>query len=91
MKIWNRTIFNSFERVKLKIPPALADLDGEKKVEIRSKSGYLFKVISEWMPKWKANGWKGMDGDEIRDLEQVKLLDAAMAGMEVRVVSAFCT
>ena len=59
----------------------------EKKVEIRTKSEFLVKVISEWLPMWKANEWKEMDGGKIQDLDEIKLFDEAMASAKVRVVS----
>ena len=32
------------------------------RVELVSDSVYVGKGLSEWMPKWKANGWRRRDG-----------------------------
>jgi ribonuclease HI len=34
-------------------------------VELVTDSVYVGKGISEWLPKWKANGWRRRDGDRL--------------------------
>ncbi len=31
-------------------------------VEVLSDSTYVLKGLSEWLPKWKANGWRRREG-----------------------------
>lgn len=34
-------------------------------VEVITDSVYVGKGFSEWLPKWKANGWRRRDGDRL--------------------------
>lgn len=36
------------------------------RVELVTDSSYVGKGISEWMPKWKANGWRRARGAELQ-------------------------
>ncbi len=40
----------------------LAALKRAAHVEVLTDSVYVGKGISEWLPKWKANGWRRKDG-----------------------------
>lgn len=40
----------------------LASLNRPCRVELVTDSQYVAKGIAEWMPKWKANGWKRREG-----------------------------
>ncbi|MEM6655496.1 MAG: ribonuclease HI [Planctomycetota bacterium] len=42
-------------------------------VELFTDSVYVGKGISEWMPKWKANGWKRKEGKKLVDVKNVDL------------------
>lgn len=56
-----------------------------KHVQVRyvSDSEYLVKGITEWLPGWKAHGWK-RKGGEIENLLLWQKLDQATQGLEVR-------
>jgi len=43
----------------------LAALKKPTHVELFTDSVYVGKGMSEWMPKWKANGWKRKDGKKL--------------------------
>ena len=56
-------------------------------VELFTDSVYVGKGISEWMPKWKANGWKRRDGKRLVDVKNVefwKRLDEQLARHRVK-------
>ncbi len=47
-------------------------------VELYTDSQYVGKGLTEWMPKWKANGWrrgKGRDAQPVKNVELWQLLD----------------
>ena len=52
-------------------------------VEIRSDSRLLVKSASEWMPGWKARGWR-RKGGELENLDLILELDAQLQRHRVR-------
>lgn len=60
----------------------LTALKHPSRVELMSDSVYVGKGLSEWMPKWKANGWrrgKGSDAQPVKNLELWQQLDRLVA------------
>jgi ribonuclease HI len=57
-------------------------------VELFTDSEYVRQGLSQWMPKWKANGWrrkKGRDGNtEIKNLELWQRLDELIVGHRIK-------
>lgn len=48
----------------------------------------MIKCVTEWMPKWKKNGWRLSTGGEVKNKEQLVELDKAMKeGVQVKWVS----
>ena len=39
------------------------------RVELVTDSSYVGKGISEWMPKWKANGWRRREGQSFKPVK----------------------
>jgi ribonuclease HI len=57
------------------------------RVEIISDSIYVGKGLSEWMPKWKLNGWKRREGGQLKPIKNEELwrqMDALLAQHQVR-------
>src|SRR5262245_23736497 len=51
-------------------------------VKLMTDSVYVGKGLSEWMPKWKANGWRRREGTQWKDVKNEDLwreLDALVA------------
>src|SRR6185295_3369629 len=51
-------------------------------VELLTDSVYVGKGLSEWMPKWKANGWRRREGKQYKPVKNEDLwreLDALAA------------
>ena len=42
-------------------------------VELVSDSIYVGKGISEWLPKWKANGWRRREGKRFKEIKNEDL------------------
>ncbi len=53
------------------------------RVEVVSDSQYLVKGMNEWLPGWKAKGWK-RKGGPIQNLELWQQLERVAAGQDVR-------
>ncbi len=56
-------------------------------VELVSDSTYVGKGLTEWMPKWKANGWRRRQGDRwapVKNEELWRCLDALVTRHRVR-------
>jgi ribonuclease HI len=61
-------------------------------VEVVTDSQYVAKGLIEWMPRWKARGWrksKGSGGGEVKNLELWQELDRLMAGHRVHCTHVF--
>ena len=51
----------------------LSALKRPSAVELFTDSVYVGKGMSEWMPKWKQNGWKRKEGKKLVDVKNVDL------------------
>lgn len=51
----------------------LASLKRPTHVELFTDSTYVGKGMSEWMPKWKANGWKRKEGTQLKPVKNEDL------------------
>ncbi len=57
-------------------------------VEVVSDSTYVLKGLSEWLPKWKANGWRRRERDrwaEVKNEDLWRRLDQLAAKHRVQV------
>jgi ribonuclease HI len=65
----------------------LEALKRRSRVMLFTDSVYVGKGISEWLPKWKANGWRRKDGKKLVPIANEELwreLDTLLAKHEVR-------
>jgi ribonuclease HI len=65
----------------------LESLKRPTRVELLTDSVYVGKGISEWMPKWKANGWRRREGKrwaEVKNEDLWRELDELLAKHQVR-------
>jgi ribonuclease HI len=56
---------------------ALAALKRPSRAELHTDSEYLRKGITEWITKWKANGWKTAAREPVKNADLWKRLDEA--------------
>jgi len=66
----------------------LATLKRPCRVELVTDSQYVAKGIAEWMPKWKANGWRRKEGAQWKPVSNEDLwkrVDELVARHEVSV------
>lgn len=62
---------------------ALETLRRPCKVELHTDSQYVKNGITQWMPAWKARGWKTAAKDPVKNEDLWKRLDAARLRHEV--------
>lgn len=65
----------------------LEALKRSTRVELVTDSMYVGKGLTEWMPKWKANGWrrgKGNDSAEVKNVDLWQQLDQLVAEHALR-------
>jgi ribonuclease HI len=65
----------------------LSALKRPTQVELFTDSVYVGKGISEWMPKWKANGWRRREGSrwaEVKNEDLWRKLDVLIAKHRVK-------
>ena len=56
-------------------------------VELLTDSVYVGKGLTEWMPKWKANGWKRKQGSQLKEVvneDLWRLLDELAARHRIK-------
>lgn len=53
-------------------------------VDLYSDSTYVLKGISEWLPAWKARGWKTADKKPVKNVEYWQRLEQAAAPHSVK-------
>ncbi len=66
----------------------LASLKRPCRVEVITDSQYVAKGITEWMPKWKAQGWQRKENGRLKPVMNVDLwqrLDELLSQHKVRV------
>ena len=63
---------------------ALGALEGPHRVELHTDSTYLRTGITEWLPKWRANGWKTAGKKPVKNVELWQRLEEAAARHTVR-------
>jgi len=62
---------------------ALQALRRPSVVRLHTDSLYVLKGITEWMPKWKANGWVNSQRKPVSNADLWRALDEARSGHEV--------
>jgi ribonuclease HI len=53
-------------------------------VTVHTDSRYVMDGISQWMPRWKANGWKTADKKPVKNVDLWQELDAACRRHQVK-------
>jgi ribonuclease HI len=63
---------------------ALESLDHGAAVDLYTDSQYLRSGITEWMTKWKKNGWRTADKKAVKNVDLWQRLDAVASRHEIR-------
>ena len=66
----------------------LTSLKRPCRVELVTDSQYVGKGIAEWMPKWKAQGWRRKEGQQFKPVINLDLwqqIDVLLATHQVKV------
>jgi ribonuclease HI len=58
---------------------ALESLREACRVDLHTDSEYVRRGITEWLPRWKANGWRTADRKPVRNAELWQALEQAAA------------
>jgi len=53
-------------------------------VELTTDSQYVKNGITDWLPRWKRNGWRTADKKPVKNVDLWQALDAAAARHQVR-------
>ena len=72
---------------RMELMAAIAALEALKEpveVDLHTDSEYLKKGITEWLPQWKARGWKTAAKKPVKNADLWRRLEAAMAPHRVR-------
>jgi len=79
-EIWGGDLATTNNRMELTAAiEALEALKRACRVELHTDSQYLRNGITEWMPMWKARGWKTADKKPVKNDDLWRRLDEARA------------
>lgn len=53
-------------------------------VEVKTDSSYTIKAVTEWIPKWKINGWKTTNGANVKNREDLETLQDVCSKINVK-------
>ena len=56
---------------------------------IKTDSEYLVRSLTEWLPKWKSNGWKTCKGAPVANADMFKLIETGIIMVEMVVQVKF--
>ncbi len=71
---------------RMELMAAIAALEALKRhcrVKLYTDSQYLRQGISQWLPAWKARGWRTADTKPVKNLDLWQRLESAAAGHEI--------
>lgn len=57
---------------------------GYSAVEVKTDSSYTIKAITEWVVKWKRNGWQTAQAEPVKNKEDIMRLDSACQRINVK-------
>jgi ribonuclease HI len=63
---------------------AIEALTREAEADLYTDSKYVRDGITQWMPRWKANGWKTAAKKPVKNEDLWRRLDTALAGHSIR-------
>ncbi|MCC6596345.1 MAG: ribonuclease HI [Rhodanobacteraceae bacterium] len=72
---------------RMELMAAIAGLEALKRpcsVELTTDSQYVKRGVEEWMPRWRANGWRTSDRQPVKNRDLWERLAAALASHRVR-------
>ena len=72
---------------RMELMAAISALEALKRpstVEMHTDSQYVQQGISQWITKWKRNGWKTADKKPVKNVDLWQRLDAAMQQHHVK-------
>ena len=72
---------------RMELMAAIAGIEALKRactVDLTTDSQYVRRGVEEWMPRWKANGWKTSDKQPVKNRDLWERLDTALASHSVR-------
>jgi ribonuclease HI len=72
---------------RMELMAAIAALEALKRpstVEMHTDSQYVQQGISQWITKWKRNGWKNADKKPVKNVDLWQRLDAAIQQHKVK-------
>ena len=55
-----------------------------KAIEVRTDSCYTINAVSNWISKWKRNGWKTAIGEDVKNKEDIIRLDRLNSQLDVK-------
>lgn len=76
--VYERQTNNFAEIEAVTVAVDVAKNSGVDKLRIHTDSQFLIKSVTQWMPKWKMNGWKSASGQDVKNKVELQRLDEAL-------------
>jgi ribonuclease HI len=71
---------------RMELAAAIGGLNALKRrcaVKLYTDSKYVLQGITEWLPNWKARGWRTAAREPVKNKDLWEQLDAAVAGQDI--------
>jgi ribonuclease HI len=71
---------------RMELMAAITGLEALKRrcaVQLYTDSKYVLQGASEWLPQWKARGWRTASRQAVKNQDLWEKLEAAMAGQDI--------
>jgi ribonuclease HI len=72
---------------RMELKGAIGGLNALKRrcaVELYTDSKYVLQGITEWLPNWKARGWRTADSKPVKNQDLWEELEAAVAAQDIK-------
>jgi ribonuclease HI len=75
-----------YKAIRIKLERPFGQLGA---VVIKSDSEYVVRGVTEWLPKWKKNGWKNCKGLPVANAIEFQMIDRAVEQLEQDIIVKF--
>ena len=84
-EMWGGELLTTNNRMELQAAiEGLRALKRPMQVDLYTDSTYVMKGVTEWMPRWKVNGWRTAAKKPVQNQDLWQALDAALGDHGVR-------
>ena len=80
---WAALLVAGAQRKEVSGAESLGALKRRCAVKLYTDSKYVLQGVTEWLPNWKARGWRTAAREPVKNQDLWQLLDTAVAGQDI--------